>query len=167
MRRIIEAGLRTGAVQITSCVSSLLALELLHPGRRLYLSAPQLRNAPLLTNDMGQFDALFPEVDTPVAGLAQVLSVLAERGAAVHVIYAADDAGCDAFRAALSSAVAVRSARPLRNHGLFGEDFALQGSLAFTDAGVDIAGDRAELSTDADTVSRGLLELARYWEELA
>ena len=167
MPRIIESGLRTGALQIAGCVSSLLALELLHACRRVYLSAPQLRNSPIFFNDMGQFDALFPEVDTPIVSLAQGLSILAERGARVCVAYSVTDAGCDAFLAALAPSVAYRAASPLRNHGLFGEDYCLQGSLCFTDSGVDVGSDRAELSTDPEVVSRSLLEMARYWEELA
>jgi hypothetical protein len=167
MSRIIESGLRTGAIQITSCVSSLFALELLHSGGRLYLCTSQLRNAPILVNDVGQFDALFPEIDTPALSLSQALSILAERGARVHVIYAASDPACDTFLAALAPSVQCRAASPLRNHGLFAEDFCLHGSLSFTDSGVDIAGDRAELSTEPGAVSRSMLEVVRYWEELA
>jgi hypothetical protein len=167
MSRIIESGLRTGPLQISGCVSSLFALELLHSRGLLYLSAPQLRNAPILVNDVGQFDALFPEIDTPTLGMAQALSILSERGARVHVIYSASDPGCDAFLAALAPSVQYRTASPLRNPGLFADDFCLHGSLRFTDSGVDIAGDRAELSTDPGAVSRSLLELVRYWEELA
>lgn len=167
MSRIIESSLRTGPLQITSCVSSLFALELLHSGGHLYLSAPHLRNAPILVNDVGQFDALFAEIDTPSLNLAQALSILAERGARVHVIYSTSDPGCDSFLAALTPSVQYRAASPLRNPGLFGEDFCLYGSLRFTDSGVDIAGDRAELSTDPSAVSRSLLEVVSYWEELA
>ena len=166
MTRLIQSRVRTSAAQVTRCVGSLLALELLHPGRELYLSAPVLRNGPILPNGLGQFSALIPEVDAAYLSLAIVLSLLAERGVAVRVIYPAEDALLGEFLFTLPPAVERRAARPLHSKGLFGESFSLRGAMHFTDFGVDVGDEQVELTTEPGVVSHALLEVRTYWEDL-
>lgn len=80
MSRVIDARVRTSAVQVAECVRSLFALELLQPGPHLYLCTPVLYNAIVLPNRMDQFSALFPEIETAALRLDAALAALAARG---------------------------------------------------------------------------------------
>jgi hypothetical protein len=76
MSRVIDARVRTSAVQVAECVRSLFALELLQPGPHLYLCTPVLYNAIVLPNRMDQFSALFPGNRDSSAALGRCVSCL-------------------------------------------------------------------------------------------
>ncbi|MFZ1599694.1 MAG: hypothetical protein WAW26_27920 [Anaerolineae bacterium] len=166
MSRMIHSQSRLGASQAAACVGSLFALELLRPAKTMYLNTAMPGNAPILWNDLGQFTALFPDLEISRLTLATALSLLAERGTTVHFIYTVEHGVQDGFLALLSPRVLCRRASFVRHHGLFTEHFCLYGSLSFADFGVDIMSDRIELSTDPDEVNRALFAARQYWEDL-
>ena len=117
MSRIIQASVRTGAVQASRCVGSLFALELLQPGSCLYVCVPLLRNTAILPNHLGQFGALIPDAEAIALTLSIALSLLAERGTTVHLIYPIDETASDELLTSLSPLVARRATRPLYHQG--------------------------------------------------
>ena len=165
MSRIVRAGMRTGAIQATRLLGSLLCLSLASPPRHLYLVTPTLRNTVLISNDFGQLDALLLGSEGQSLTLGLALSIMSERGTDVRIIHAPDgipDGLLDLLPGVHHRAVAV-----VRSHGLFSELFSLQGRLVYADHGVDIAGDEIVASTDPEEVNRALLEASSAWEELA
>lgn len=166
MSRVIRARVRNSAMQAKECVGSLLALELLHPSRYLYLSAPLLRNAPVLANELGQYGALFPEIETASVSLVMVLSLLAECGVTIRLIHPPGEAVADELAMSLPPSVARRVAAPLGYKGIFTEHFSLKGGLHFTEFGIGIEGEEIALVTEPEEVARALIEAEAYWEEL-
>jgi hypothetical protein len=167
MPRTIHARVRTSAVQTTDCIASLLALELLNPSKQIYLSATSIRNSPVIVNNLGQFSSLFPEVDTPQLSLATALSLLAEGGANIYLVYSSNDMNSEEFVSMLPAGINYRTTASLIPKGLFSEHFCLHGGLRFTEVGIDVAEDSLELVTEPQEVNRLLLDMAQYWEDLA
>ena len=79
MPRVIHSSSRLCASEAAACVASLLALELLSPGKILYINTNRIGNAVVLRNDLAQFSALFDGEALGSVRLPTVLSLLAER----------------------------------------------------------------------------------------
>lgn len=166
MFRIITTRVRTGSLQVTSCIASLLALELLHPAPSLYLIAPLFYNTPLLPMQLDQFSSLSQNDEIATLSLAEILSQLAERGVAVNLVCGSGNPVCNEFLAKLPECIQRRSTDMLSCLGIFSEHFCLQGSINFTDAGVSVNGDRVELSLDEKVIAQALVEVQDVWREL-
>jgi hypothetical protein len=166
MFRIITTRVRTSSLQVTSCIASLLALELLQPAPSLYLIAPLFCNTPLLPMQLDQFSSLSQSDETATLSLAEILIQLAERGVAIHLIYGAGSPICDEFLAKLPESIHQRSTNILSCLGLFSDHFCLRGSMNFTDSGVSINSDRVELSLDENVIAQALVEVQDVWREL-
>ena len=167
MSRIITTRVRTSSLQITSCIASLLALELLTPAPTLYLVAPLFCNTPLLPLQLNQFSSLSQNDEIGALSLAEILRQLAARGVAVHVIYSIENPACDQFVTTLPETIYRRSTERLSCVGIFSDHFSLRGSMNFTDEGVSINGDRVELSLDETPIAQALVEVQDVWRELA
>lgn len=167
MSRIIQARVRTSAVQATNLLASLLSLELLKPSKQLYLSVSSLRDTPILPNDLGQFGSLFPEVAQSFLSLNEAMALLVARGVDIRLICSSKDALSELFLSQLPPTVNYRTTDSLYQLGLYGEHFCLRGGLQLTDFGVGVANDSLELITAPAEVNQQLLEVAQYWEDLA
>lgn len=166
MSRPIHVSVRTSAVQAAECVRSLFALELLQPGPYLYLCASVLYNTVVLPSGMGQFGALFPEIDAPALRLDTALAALAARGVSVRIIHTP---GCkleQLLPAAMGVAVARPCLGPLHHQGLLTNKLCLRGSLHFLLDGIHLGGESVELISDTSQLQRLQLEMDAYWEEL-
>jgi DNA-binding transcriptional LysR family regulator len=166
MSRVIDARVRTSAVQVAECVRSLFALELLQPGPHLYLCTPVLYNAIVLPNRMDQFSALFPEIETAALRLDAALAALAARGVTVRVIHEPGFDVGNLLPAIAGAHIARPGQTPLHHKGLLTQNLCLRGTLHFTADGIDLGGEEVELITDRAQLQRIALEMAAYWEEL-
>lgn len=161
--RVIKSRAPGGATQLADALASLIALELLAPGGRLYLISPRLGDMTVVTGPFGQFRALMPELGRSELRLGDALSVLAARGTKVRVLYRPGDAHTDVFIARLAPEVECRPVARLDERGLVSERFYLRGSLEFDLGGVSAGDESVEISTDPEDVSRALLDAEQQW----
>jgi len=161
--RVIKSRAPGGATQLADSLASLLALELLSPGGRLYLISPRLGDMGVIASPFGQFRTLMPELGRSELRLGDALGVLAARGSTVRVLYRPGDARTDAFISRLSSEVERRPAARLDERGLVSEHFYLRGSLEFDLGGVSAGDESVEITTDPEDVSRALLDAEQLW----
>jgi hypothetical protein len=165
--RVIKSRLPGGATQLADSLASLLGLELLAPGGRLYMISPRLGEMRILSSPFGQFRALMPDLGQSELRLGDVLGNLAVRGSAVRVLYRPGDAQTEAFVARLAPQVERRAAPRLDERSLIGERFYLRGLLEFDIGGVGAGSESVEISTDPSDVSRALLDAEELWRRAA
>lgn len=164
--RVIKSRAPGGASQLADTLASLLALELLAPGGRLYLISPRLGDVTVVRSPFGQFRALMPELGRSELRLGDALGILAARGSRVRVVYRPGDAHTDAFVTRLAAEVERRPVARLDERGLVSERFYLRGSLEFDLGGVSAGDESVEVSTDPEDVSRALLDAEQLWRRL-
>lgn len=165
--RIITSHSRGSSVQLVSCLSSLLALELLKPGKELYLISPWLSNMPLLDNRFGQFRALVGEENRTVLHLGNILALFAARGTQVRILYRAPVEGnTRQFVENLSNVANLecRAKRDLHAKGLITSHFYVHGSMNFTYAGIKINDESVRITRDEATIWQALQEARVMWE---
>ncbi|WP_124681930.1 hypothetical protein [Candidatus Viridilinea mediisalina] len=160
---MIKSRVPGGASQLADALASLIALELLVPGGRLYLISPHLGDMVLLKSPFGQFRALMPELGRSAIRLGESLGMLAARGTQVRVLYRPGDPDTDAFVAGLTHEVARRAVSRLDERGLISEHFYLRGSLEFDRGGISTGDESVEISTEPDDVARALLDAEQLW----
>lgn len=161
--RVIKSRAPGGASQLADALASLVALELLSPGGRLYLISPRLGDMAIVRSPFGQFRTLMPELGWSELRLGEALGVLASRGSKVRVLYRPGDTHTDAFVARLAPEVERRAVARLDERGLISERFYLRGSLEFDLGGVSAGDESVEISTDPEDVSRALLDAEQLW----
>src|SRR6476659_6908334 len=93
--RVIKSRSRDSAMQLSDCLSSLAALELLAPSAELYLISPWIGDVQLLDNRFGQFRSIAPDGGRRVLTLSVFLAALVERGTRVRLICRAEEAPTD------------------------------------------------------------------------
>ena len=86
MIRTIDAQTYRTAQEIQTCLASLLALELMRPGREIYLYVQEAVDSPIFDNTLLQYAALLPHVATPQIRLGAILETLSERGVAIRLV---------------------------------------------------------------------------------
>lgn len=165
MTREIHHRMRTSDVQLTEIVRAVIALELLVPGRVVYLAVPRLQNTTLFINDVGQFGAIMAERDSGILTLADILTLLTERGVSVRLIYTGDEAANE-FVARLDGRIQARAALPLSYPGIFTEHGCILGAIGFGDGTVELQEQIIRVEHERPTVNRALLDIEQYWEEL-
>ena len=164
--RHIKSSARNSSPQLTDCLCSLLALELLSPSPELYLFSPWLSDMPLLSNTFGQFRAIIPEATEGQVRLAVILATLAERGAQVRLLCRPDQPTTEDFLRKLPPTIVVKQANTLHEKGLISSHFYLRGSMNFTFSGVNLNDEHVELTTDPEQVALALLEAQQRWETI-
>jgi hypothetical protein len=165
--RVIKAHARDSAMQLSDCLSSLAALELLAPSDEVYLISPWIGDVQLLDNRFGQYRALAPDGGRRRLTLSAFLGTLAERGARVRLICRADDAPTDGLLRRLPPGVEARNFDRLHEKGLVTASYYLRGSMNFTYSGINLNEESVELTTEPETVTRALLEARALWAACA
>ncbi|GCE23219.1 phospholipase D-like domain-containing protein DpdK [Dictyobacter kobayashii] len=164
--RRITSHARGGSVQLTNCLHSLFALELLSPSPEIYLISPWISNVPLMNNRFGQFRILVGDTEEGELRLATVLSILADRGSKVRIIYRPHPQ-TEEFLSVLPSTIEYRKSMTLHAKGLITKHCYLRGSMNFTYSGVNLNDEEIELTTNLTDVSYALIEAQQRWEGLA
>ncbi|HSH82660.1 MAG TPA: phospholipase D-like domain-containing protein DpdK [Herpetosiphonaceae bacterium] len=162
--RVIKSRARNSSLQLSDCLASLLALELISPSRRLYLLSPWISDMALLSSRFGQFRAIMPELGSTELRLAGVLTALAERGAEIRVLCRRGHAYTEAFLRSLPGEVQWRYIDTLHEKGLIGDHFYLRGSMNFTYSGVNLNDESVELTTEPSEIALALAEADQLWE---
>jgi hypothetical protein len=164
--RLINSAARSSSLQLADCLTTLFALELMTPSQTLYLLSPWISDVPILTNRFGRYRAVMPESGRAQIGLAEMLALLSDRGAAVRVMCRPHQGGTGDFLRRLPPSIEVRTAETLHAKGLITGHFYLRGSMNFTHFGINVNDEHVELTTDPDQVALALAEAQRLWEAL-
>jgi len=164
--RSIKSKARSSSLQLTDCIASLLALELLSPSQELYLMSPWAGDVTAVSNRLGQLRAVLPDAGKRDVGLAETLSLLSDRGTTVRVICRPDQEYTDLFLRRLAPSVEWRESAALHEKGLLSSRFYLRGSMNFTYSGISLNDEAVELTDDPEQVSRALLSARNDWEML-
>lgn len=162
--RVIKSRARSSSLQLADCLSSLFALELMSPSRRLYLLSPWLSDMPLISSRFGQFRTIMPQLGQSEMRLAGVLTALTERGTQVRVICRPGHQQTEEFLRRLPPEVEWRHIESLHEKGLIGERFYLRGSMNFTFAGANLNDESVELTTEPEVIALALIEAEQMWE---
>jgi len=166
LNRIIKSIARKSSIQLTDCLSSLLALELLSPSQVLYLFSPWISDVLVLSNTFGQFRPLIPELSENDVRLAPLLNILAERGSQIRLLCRPDQPYTDDFLRKLSATVDVKRVETLHEKGLINDHFYLRGSMNFTFSGINLNDEHVELTTEPHEVALALAEAQQRWKML-
>lgn len=162
--RSIKSTARAGSLQLTDCLSSIFALELMRPSSEIYLISPWISNVTLISNRFGQFRAVVGDSGDGDLRLAALLKTLAERGARIRVIYRSGHQLTEEFLNLLPENIERRGTERLHEKGLITRYFYLRGSMNFTHSGVNLNDESVELTTDPQDVALALLEAQQRWE---
>jgi len=162
--RTIKSRARSSSVQLADSLSSLFVLELMSPGRELYLISPWISDMTVIKGHFGQFRAIMPELGRSELRLAGALTVLAERGVQVRILCRSDQQQTQEFLRRLPREVEWRYVDTLHEKGLIGEHFYLRGSMNFTFSGVNLNDESVEVTTDPEVIALALTEARQMWE---
>lgn len=166
MIRSIDAQTFRTALEVQTCIASVLALELMRPGGTLYICAPEIVDSPILDNSLLEFSALLPHLPTPQIRLGTILQSLSERGVSIRLIVPPPAPRGTPLAPPAWWWAEVRHSAPLLEQGLFTDTACLHGDLRFTQAGVTAWAGTLDLLTDADAILPRL-NAQRRWEQLA
>jgi len=104
-----------------------------------------------------------PEMSKGQLGLVDVLTILAERGSQVRVMYR-HTPQTERFLRRLPSIVERKEIEYLHEKGFICSHFYLRGSMNFTFSGVNINEESIELTTEPDQVAGAHIEAQHMWE---
>lgn len=162
--RSIKSKARGSSVQLIDCLSSLFLLELLNPSPELYLISPWLSKVVLINNRFGQFRAVTSELNKSELHLADILTLLAEKGAHVRIMCRPHSNQTEDVLALLPKSIEYRHMEKLHEKGLISHHFYLRGSMNFTHAGVNLNDESIELTREPDEVARAIIAARARWE---
>jgi PLD-like domain len=164
---IITTRMRGHSVYLMNRLSSLFVSELLDPGRELYLISPWLSNMIVVDNRFDQYYALCHDLGKEVLRLADILQLLAQKGADIRIIARPNHDPTRFFLNSLSKHRKITWRFNAKEHekGLISAHFCLSGSMNFTYSGVNINKERVELSKTPEKVFSVLQEARLSWEE--
>jgi len=152
----------TSALQLLSCLSSLIALELLYPSKEMFLTSPWLTNVQILNNVYGQFRMITACYSGKILGLRDLLILLSDKGCKVYLMTSPADHN-NAFLRDLPSSILVKKEKDLHEKALVTEGFYLRGSMNFTYSGININSESIEITTDEQLVAMATVEARYHW----
>lgn len=163
--RIIKSTARHSSVQLTDCIASLLALEILSPGGDLYVVSPWISDILILNNAHGQFRGILPDLLEGGIRLSTLLNTLAERSTQVRVLCRPNEKANARFIAMLNGHVQLRHRSALHEKVMVCQHFYLRGSMNFTYTGLQVNDENTEITTDSGLVGQALLEAEKLWNQ--
>ncbi len=164
---IITTRMRGHSIYLMNRLSSLFVSELLSPADELYLISPWLSNMTVVDNRFNQYYALCHDLGKETLKLADILLLLAQKGADIRIIARPDHGPTTQFLNSLSRHKRINWRFNAKEHekGLISARFCLSGSMNFTYSGVNINKERVEISRNAQKVFSVLQEARLTWEE--
>lgn len=164
LNRSIKSKARGSSVQLIDCLSSLFLLELLSPSPELYLISPWLSKVALINNRFGQFRAVTSELNKSELHLADILTLLSEKGTRVRILCRPRSPQTEEVLALLPKNIECRRTETLHEKGLISHHFYLRGSMNFTYAGVNLNDESLELTRKPEEVAGAIIAVRARWE---
>lgn len=162
MNRVIRKDQAHSSGEASSLLAALMATELLHPSKCLWLISPWISDLILLDNSAGTYDALRRWGTRPVR-LAEILATLLSSSATVVIATTPDPNNRRFLDRLLSLAKDARhddrllvfedESNMLHAKSIVADDFALVGSMNLTYTGVHLRAEHLELRTDPEFVA--------------
>lgn len=162
-RMIRKKNNNTSALQLTSCLSSLVALELLYPSKEMFIVSPWLSNVAILNNQFGQFRTISGGLDERFLRLKDVLILISEQGCNVHLMTRPEERN-QTFIRDLPKLIMIKKVQDLHDKAWVTNGFYLRGSMNFTYFGININSESIEVTTDDETVAQAMVEARHQWE---
>jgi hypothetical protein len=162
--RIVKSNSYGKSSQLIDILSSIFALELFAPSKKIYLFSPWITDVSLLNNAYGQYRSLIPESDQPIIRLSSLLNVLSGRGSNICILTRPEGKNTGIFLARLGELIQWKYNPNLHEKILITDHFYFRGSMNFTYSGINLNDEHSELSTDLSYVSQAFIEAKRSWD---
>ncbi len=168
--RLIVKSAEGNREEVRDLLESLLAIELLIPGPELWLVSPWITDVPILDNRSGGYSGLDPTWPKRHLTLAELLSHILERNTetCLSVITRPSEESstarfCDRLKNLIGLSGNLSRLRlcddreNLHTKGLISDQFALSGSMNFTNNGISVLEETVQLQIDEQTVAEFLM----------
>lgn len=164
--RTIRTRPRNG-LAVTEVLGALLASELVHPSRELWLVSGWVSDVPVIANSMGEFDDLLVDGNTGTPTLSDVLVRLSRHGTRIKVAVREEphnEAFLDLLRRRCAPGLlSVHTSPDLHEKVLCGDDWVMKGSMNFTWSGLNLHEESIELVVDATEAANHRLQFSVRW----
>ncbi|MGA4792242.1 phospholipase D-like domain-containing protein DpdK [Nocardia sp. AB354] len=172
LTRTVRTGNRM-RLRADSMLSTALLVELAHPGDSVWLVSGWITDIEVIDNTQGAFDTLLGDNPPAVCRLSQILSLIADAGARIHVV-TRDNAHNRIFAAHLERAL-TDPERQLDLHfddkihekTLCGRNWMLTGSMNFTISGLGDNEESVTYKIDDPEIAQAHLDFTERWKEPA
>lgn len=154
-----------GSQTLKDCLISLFTIETMKPSREIYLISPFLSNSPIINNEFGQYTDIFPLVEGKIVLLSDILKTLVWKGSKVRVICDPDRDETKRFLYNLNGMVECKRLENNHEKGLVTSQFYLHGSMNFTYRGININGEKINITTNTPDVNQAMMSARARWEE--
>ncbi|MBN9653281.1 hypothetical protein J0K78_03305 [Halobacillus sp. GSS1] len=154
-----------GSQSLKDCLISLFVAETMIPSREIYLISPYLSDSPIMNNDFGEYTDIFPLLEGKVVHLSDIFKTLVWKGAKVRIICDPDREETKRFLQTMDGVVECK--RLVNNHekGLVTSNFYIHGSMNFTYSGININGEKINITSDTSQVNQAMMSTQARWEE--
>lgn len=164
--RTIRTRPRSG-LAVTEVLSTVLASELMHPSRELWLVSGWVSDVTVIANSIGEFDDLLVACSAKTLTLSDVLARLSRQGTGIHVAVR-EDPHNEAFlellrRRCAPGRLKVFTSPDLHEKVLCGDDWVMKGSMNFTWSGLNLHEESIELVLDAAEAANHRLQFTVRW----
>lgn len=168
--RLIVKTMKGSRDEVRDLLESLIATELLFPGRDIWLVSPWVTDLPLLDNRAGAYFGIEPGWPKSYLKLSELLaySLKSSPGTQLKVVTRPDQHNksfCNRLTELArldgnSERLMIDSNRDkLHIKGFAGDNFSLKGSMNFTYNGIEVLEETVELETDPNRVSQFVFQL--------
>ena len=167
--RLIVRSAEGNREEVRDLLESILAIEILSPGKKLWLVSPWITDVPILDNRSGSYGGLDPAWPKRRLSLAELLASLLVRGPDTRISVVTRPNGFPAtgrFQERLRTLVDLKGnldrlsfddgREDLHIKGLVMDCSALSGSMNFTNNGISVLEESVQLQIDDYTVSEFL-----------
>jgi hypothetical protein len=152
---------------VLDLLQSLMVVELLNPGKELWIVSAWVSDIEVIDNRARQFGTICPEWSIAWVRLSQVLVSLMERGTTVNLCVNQTEHNShiiDTLKVlSPQDRFVARRAAVLHEKGILGTHFTLDGSMNLTYNGVHVNDESLWYRTDPQVVAHRRLELYQRW----
>lgn len=161
-QRTIASVSRSVTKQLSDCIASAFALELMNPSSEIYLISGWVSDIPVLANKYGRLRAFIPDETVHDLRLSQFLNMLSDRGTHVHVLVR-DLKHNQHFLDRLNPMIETQMRERIHQKTMVCEHFHMSGSMNFTWSGLQNREETFNLFLSRENISEGLIEARRIW----
>lgn len=167
----LERTLRTGArmrLRADSMLTAALLSELVSPGDAVWVVSGWLTDVEVLDNTLGSFDAFLGESPPTTGRLSEMLALIAEAGAHVHVVTRPgphNEVFVERLRSAIQDEQRLHVVLDPSVHEktVCGRNWILSGSMNFTVSGLGSNEESVTYKVDGRDVAQAHLDFAERW----
>ncbi len=167
----LERTLRTGArmrLRADSMLTAALLSELVSPGDAVWVVSGWLTDVEVLDNTLGSFDAFLGESPPTTCRLSEMLALIAEAGAHVHVVTRPgphNEEFVERLRTAVQDEQRLHVVLDPGVHEktVCGRNWILSGSMNFTVSGLGSNEESVTYKVDGRDVAQAQLDFAERW----